>query len=179
MCDLLEDLCIWCVELCCQRNWIQMKQSRMPQLQPKWKKGKAATAATTNNDFEMLALKHYKAFQFIQIKWDCFYFSCRLPKNKRNYYWISFRFVLFVNLFLYLLFIFPPLSISLNLNVAISFRCWSWLVQLVYICLIPTKRISSCTLNRLWPCVSVHILYVLITTVQSHRIETTKIGTYM
>lgn len=102
-----------------------------PEQQPKREKTvkRAATTAVTsvatiNNHFEMLALKHYKAFQFIQIKWDCFYFSCRLPKNKRNYYWILFCLLIYFCIRVFFC-IFLLYAISLHLNIVISLCCRS------------------------------------------------------
>lgn len=109
-----------------------MKQSRLPELEPKRKKAitraaAAAVAAITNNHSEMFALKHYKAFQFIQIKWDCFYFSCRLPKNKRNYYWILCCLLIYFCIRFFFIFLLL-LCASLYLDIAKSFCCQTWSV---------------------------------------------------
>lgn len=96
------------------------------------RENKTATAAktTTNNHFEMFALKHYKAFQFIQNKWDCFYFSCRLPKNKRNYYWILFCLLIYfcILLFFHLSHTLHsiPLSIYLNITIVADHVAWAY-----------------------------------------------------
>lgn len=69
---------------------------------------------TTNNRFEILALKNYKAFQFIRNQMGLFFFfisiSCCLPKNKRNYYRILF--CLLIYFFFFFLIFFFNISIS-------------------------------------------------------------------